>query len=188
MSLTRMLSGILVAGTLAFVGMEGRLVAQAPSPAKQSVAGGGVTVDVTLLRDRSDAPAFQVVLDTHSVNLDGYRFEEIARLREETAQAQAALSKVTAGPELIGRLHEAAQMAASVNHEINNPLSVIVGNVQCLVMEKAATNQKALSRMRRIEAAALRIAKANRRLGQIKSLVESIEPTNQFHRKQETGA
>ncbi len=82
MSLTRMLSGILVAGTLAFVGMEGRLVAQAPSPAKQSVAGGGVTVDVTLLRDRSDAPAFQVVLDTHSVNLDGYRFEEIARLRD----------------------------------------------------------------------------------------------------------
>jgi hypothetical protein len=55
-------------------------------------------------------------------------------------------------------------------------------------MEKAATNQKALSRMRRIEAAALRIAKANRRLGQIKSLVESIESTNHVNRKQEVSA
>ncbi len=60
--------------------------------------------------------------------------------------------------------------------------------MQCLVMEKAATNQKALSRMRRIEAAALRIAKANRRLGQIKSLVESIESTNHVNRKQEVSA
>jgi len=82
MRFRRMVSGILVAGTLAFVGMEGRLAAQAPSPAKQSVAGGGVTVAVTFLKERTDAPTFQVVLDTHSANLDGYRFEEIVRLRD----------------------------------------------------------------------------------------------------------
>ncbi len=55
--------------------------AQGPSDTKQSVAGAGVTVVVTFLKERSDAPTFQVVLDTHSVNLDGYRFEEITRLR-----------------------------------------------------------------------------------------------------------
>jgi hypothetical protein len=38
-------------------------------------------VAVALLGERSHAPAFQVVLDTHSVNLDAYRFEEIVRLR-----------------------------------------------------------------------------------------------------------
>ena len=73
------------------------------------------------------------------------------------------------------RLREAARLAASVNHEINNPLAVIVGNIQCLVMEKSAVSQKELSRMRRIEAAALRIAKANRRLGGICSLVEAMD-------------
>jgi hypothetical protein len=39
-------------------------------------------VAVTLLADRGDGPAFQVVLDTHSVSLDGYRFEEIVRLKD----------------------------------------------------------------------------------------------------------
>jgi hypothetical protein len=55
---------------------------QAPAGQEQSVTGGGVTVAVTFLKERSDAPSFRVVLDTHSVNLDGYRFEEIARLRD----------------------------------------------------------------------------------------------------------
>jgi GAF domain-containing protein len=40
--------------------------------------------------------------------------EEIARLREEIAQVQAALGKVNTGPDLVGRLREAAQMAAAV--------------------------------------------------------------------------
>jgi hypothetical protein len=41
-----------------------------------------VTVAVTFLKEGSDGPASRVVLDTHSVNLDGYRFEEIVRLRD----------------------------------------------------------------------------------------------------------
>jgi hypothetical protein len=48
----------------------------------QSVGGGGVTVAVTFFKEGSDGPVFRVVLDTHSVNLDGYRFEEIVRLRD----------------------------------------------------------------------------------------------------------
>lgn len=78
----------------------------------------------------------------------------------------------TAPQDMVSKLHEAAQTAAEVNHEINNPLSVIIGNVQCLVMEKVATTQKSLSRLRRIESAALRISQANRRLGIIRSLIE----------------
>jgi hypothetical protein len=81
MSFGRMVSGMLIMGALAVLG-SGRLFAAQASPAqKQSVQGGGVTVAVTLLGERSDAPAFQVVLDTHSVNLDAYRLEEIVRLR-----------------------------------------------------------------------------------------------------------
>jgi len=82
MSVARLLAGILLMGALVFVGAGHPLAGEAPSGAKQSVQGGGVTVDVTLLKERSDAPTFQVVLDTHSLNLDGYRFEEIVRLRD----------------------------------------------------------------------------------------------------------
>ena len=82
MSVIRLLAGILVTGLLLSIGPRTASAGEAPTAAKQSVSGGGVTVDVTFLKDRADAAAFQVVLDTHSGNLDGYRFEEIARLRD----------------------------------------------------------------------------------------------------------
>src|SRR3990172_6098462 len=82
MSVTRLFAGILVTGLLLSIGPRTAGAGEAPTTAKQSVSGGGVTVDVTFLKDRADAAAFQVVLDTHSGNLDGYRFEEIVRLRD----------------------------------------------------------------------------------------------------------
>jgi hypothetical protein len=80
MQLMRVVVGFLAVGILLVMGDGRPAMAQGQSPAKQ-VAGGGVTVDVTYLKKRSDAPTFQVALDTHSVTLDGYRFEEIVRLR-----------------------------------------------------------------------------------------------------------
>jgi hypothetical protein len=81
MSLGQMLLGVVV-GALIVVAPGPAGAGEAPPGSKQSVAGGGVTVAVSLLKERSDAPMFQVVLDTHSVDLDGYRFEEIVRLRD----------------------------------------------------------------------------------------------------------
>jgi hypothetical protein len=47
--------------------------AAAASSATQTVFGGGVTTKVTYLNPKGgDEPRFQVVLDTHSVVLDGY--------------------------------------------------------------------------------------------------------------------
>jgi hypothetical protein len=82
MRVARMLAGVLVMGALVVVELAALAAAQAPPGAKQSVPGGGVTVEATLLKERADLPTFQVVLDTHSANLDGYRFEEIVRLRD----------------------------------------------------------------------------------------------------------
>jgi hypothetical protein len=67
---------------LLLLGWGWHSAAEGQSKATQSVPGGGVTVAVTFLREGSDGPAFRVVLDTHSVNLDGYRFEEVVRLRD----------------------------------------------------------------------------------------------------------
>jgi len=57
------------------------------SDTTQSVSGGGVTVKVTYLNPKSgDAPRFSAVLDTHSVNLDGYELKNITFLRDETGK------------------------------------------------------------------------------------------------------
>ena len=81
MCVTRMVFRIMTTAVVILVSL-GPAAAQAPAGQEQSVTGGGVTVAVTFLKERSDAPSFRVVLDTHSVNLDGYRFEEIVRLRD----------------------------------------------------------------------------------------------------------
>ncbi len=49
----------------------------------QQVEGGGVTVTATLLKDQQEVTAIRVALETHSVNLDGYRWEAIATLRDD---------------------------------------------------------------------------------------------------------
>lgn len=80
----------LVAGlVLVGVGVARPGAAEGPGGAKQAVRGGGVTVEVTWLKEVPEAPAFRVVLDTHSVNLDDYRFEEIVRLRHGRGGEQA---------------------------------------------------------------------------------------------------
>jgi hypothetical protein len=48
--------------------------------APQTSEGGGVTVKATWLADR-EAPTFAIVLDTHSVALDGYDLRQLALLR-----------------------------------------------------------------------------------------------------------
>jgi hypothetical protein len=59
----------------------------AASSATQTVAGGGVTAKVTYLNPKSsDDPQFQVMLDTHSVNLDAYDLKSITVLRDDTGK------------------------------------------------------------------------------------------------------
>jgi signal transduction histidine kinase len=58
-------------------------------------------------------------------------------------------------------------MLVSISHEVNNSLSVIIGNVQCLLMEKESTDDRSLDRLHRIESAAIKIGVVNKRLLQI---------------------
>jgi hypothetical protein len=53
----------------------------------QTQAGGGVTVKVTYLNPKaSDDVRFEVILDTHSVNLDGYDLKSLSLLRDEAGK------------------------------------------------------------------------------------------------------
>jgi hypothetical protein len=64
--------------------------AAAASNATQTVAGGGVTAKVTYLNPESrKEPRFEVVLDTHSVDLDAYDFKNITIIRNDAGETHS---------------------------------------------------------------------------------------------------
>jgi len=60
---------------------------------------------------------------------------------------------------------------ANVIHGINNSLSIILGNLQCLLIGKNELNQKSLSRLKRIEVAAKKISESNEDIMNLNALV-----------------
>jgi len=77
-------AGLILSGLL---GSGGSFAATA-SLATRTNSGGGVTVKVTPLDSKTNGDLrFQVVLDTHSVNLDAYDFKTIAVLRDDSAKS-----------------------------------------------------------------------------------------------------
>jgi hypothetical protein len=85
MNVFKSLIPALVLSSLIMTGVAFGAVA---SDKTQSVAGGGVTVKATYLNPKSnDDPSFQIVLDTHSANLDSYELERIAVLRDDTGKS-----------------------------------------------------------------------------------------------------
>ena len=62
--------------------------AGATSGPTQTNSGAGVTVEVTYINPNGTEDArFQVALNTHSVDLDGYDLKSLSLLREETGKA-----------------------------------------------------------------------------------------------------
>ena len=77
-------AGLLLAGLL----MIGESFGGAASELTRTHSGGGVTAKVTYLNPGgNDDHRFQVVLDTHSVGLDGYDLKSITVLRDETGKS-----------------------------------------------------------------------------------------------------
>lgn len=80
-----------VLGVIAVAGVltgAGEVLAASNLQAKlsQQVAGGGVTVIATLLKEQTEITAIKLVLDTHSANLDGYKLDAFATLQDDTGK------------------------------------------------------------------------------------------------------
>lgn len=76
------------------------------------------------------------------------------------------------------RLTAVRELAVSINHEINNPLSVIIGNIQCLLVIEKDLNDEVIKRLNRVESEAMKIAEINRRLIKIDELVSETYISN----------
>jgi signal transduction protein with GAF and PtsI domain len=113
-----------------------------------------------------------LIADQLAVAMERRQFEQtLVRQHGELVEAQNHLKAMQAQLIAQERLAGIAALAAEISHQINNPLAVIVGNVQCLILEQGGLTQKAVSRLQRIEEAALRIRDVNRRLLHVHTLV-----------------
>lgn len=119
---------VLSIAAMALVIGIGEASAAAPAQAKlsQQVAGGGVSVNATLLKDPGEGTAIKLALETHSVNLDGYSFEAIATLRDGNGKTYPveAVEKAGGG----GHHREAILRFASVSAEAKT-IELTVKNV-----------------------------------------------------------
>ncbi len=108
------------------------------------------------------------------VTLEKLRYQERVHLLEErlkkTEEQLVVAREAMVHPSFALEL---TRNVSGVIHEINNSLSVIVGNIQCMLAQGAAVNQKMLSRLKRMEGAAEKISHANGRILSIYSRVNN---------------
>jgi len=72
---------------MGFLGVGESLGATAAGGLTRTNSGGGVTVKVTYVHSQeADEARFEVVLDTHSVNLDSYDLKALSLLRDDTGK------------------------------------------------------------------------------------------------------
>jgi K+-sensing histidine kinase KdpD len=68
------------------------------------------------------------------------------------------------------RLAAVVEMAVTVNHEINNPLTAILGNVQLLLLKRDDLDQELQNKLRTIEQSAMKIKDVTQRLMRLNSV------------------
>lgn len=118
-----------------------------------------------------------VVADQLAVSVE--RLERIAEIEAQNEALREAHHQLVAGQKRIiaaEKLAAVVDLAAGINHGINNPLAVIVGQVQCLQLEQPNLGVGAMQRLKRVEQAAVKIGEINRRLLKIDSIVAGDAP------------
>ena len=128
----------------------------------------------------NDVKLLTIVADQLALSIERVNYQKrVKSISSDLQQTREQLQQVQTKKPVADRWGEIAPLVAAINHGINNALSVIVGNVQCLLWEKVAANQKSLSRLRRIESAALQISSLNHKVLELRALVQSSSPSAQ---------
>jgi len=97
-----------------------------------------------------------------------YRLEKknnkLVEINRKLKKAQDKLIKLE-------KKQTAVEMAATLNHEINNPLAIIAGNAQFLLMTMKNSNPSIIKRLKAIDKEASAIASITEKFRQLDSLV-----------------
>ena len=92
--------------------------------------------------------------------------EELVKAREEIEAQQQKIIEM-------GKMQTFAQMAVSINHEINNPLTSVLGNIELILMMNHGLDEKTKKRLVTIRQEASRISDIVEKLGNAKKVVTS---------------
>ncbi|SYZ74248.1 hypothetical protein TRIP_C60518 [Candidatus Zixiibacteriota bacterium] len=119
-----------------------------------------------------DQKLLLVVGDQLAVSIERLLYQrELENKNQALLKIQKELKAVQKSRIDSEKLEAVRQLAVSINHEINNPLSVIVGNIQYLLFIEKNLDEKVAARLKKVEEESLKIAEINRRLLKIEDLV-----------------
>jgi len=127
----------------------------------------------------NDLKLLQIVGDQIAISIERLMYQkELKKKNKALMKAQKELK--TAQKYLIAneKLAVVRELAISINHEINNPLSVIIGNIQFLRYTNRDIDKGIAERLEKIENECLKIAELNRRLLKIEDLVSDTYINN----------
>ncbi|UCE23383.1 MAG: GAF domain-containing protein [Candidatus Zixiibacteriota bacterium] len=96
----------------------------------------------------------------HLERISGKCRSDLDTLKTELESLRARTSDVPGSTQI-------KDLVGQINHDINNSLAILLGNIQCMLMQKVITDQNSISRLRRMERALMKINEANHRLLQL---------------------
>ncbi len=114
----------------------------------------------------------QVVGDQVAISIERIFYQQ--KLEKQNRSLEQAQRELQAAQEQIiarEKLSAVAELAASVNHELNNPLSIIVGNAQMIELEAPDLSPAVAGRIQAIVEGARRISLITHKLLKIDRLV-----------------
>jgi signal transduction protein with GAF and PtsI domain len=112
-----------------------------------------------------DASILSMVASQVALSLENLRYEaELADLHALIDNLQEQVRQSKTQPASFIDPADLKDFVAKINHDTNNALAILLGNVQCMLMDKSVTDQNTVSRLRRMERALIKVNEANHRL------------------------
>lgn len=119
-----------------------------------------------------DLQFLEIIAEQLALLIERTRFEkELIAKNHKLLDAQDEIKKQQRQLIDMERFQALAQMAASINHEINNPLTTVIGNLELLLMTKPDMDKMIAQKLNTVLQEARRIAEITQKLRTIKRVV-----------------
>lgn len=115
---------------------------------------------------------FEIIAEQLALLIERARFEkDLIEKNQELLDAQDEIKKQQKRLIEMERFQVLAQTAASINHEINNPLTTVIGNIELLFMARPNMDKMIARKLTTVLQEARRIAEITQKLRAVKRVV-----------------